>query len=89
MNELTHVTRITDTRDLIEYQPGEIGQPFQPEDTWFIACPTCGGFGNLSGHQVTINPDQTITIVPSILCYGRNLTVCAHYFVEQSQIRWV
>ena len=86
---LTQVTVIRDKRSLGDYKPGEIGQPFQMEATWFIACPECGGRGSLANHHITVNPDETITISPSLLCYGGRLNKCsAHYFVVSNQIRW-
>ncbi len=87
---LIQITEIADKRSLGEYKPGEIGQPYQMEATWFIACPECGGRGSLADHTVTVNEDNTITISPSLLCYGNSLNKCtAHYFVERNQIRWV
>jgi len=49
---------------------------------WFLACPRCEGVANLGGHEVTEN-NGVITVSPSILC-----GCGAHYFVEQSKIRW-
>jgi hypothetical protein len=86
---LTQVTVIQDKRSLGNYRPGEIGQPFQQESTWYIACPECGGRGSLANHQITENDDATLTISPSLLCYGSTMNKCsAHYFVERNQIRW-
>lgn len=87
---LTQVTIIRDKRSLGGYKPGEIGQPFQMEATWYIACPECGGRASLASHQITENPDGTLTISPSLLCPGNYppQRCTAHYFIERNQIRW-
>ncbi len=86
---MTHVTVIRDDRDLIKYQPGEIGKPFQNQPVkessyWFIGCPNlqCGGYGNLGNHEV-IETQGMITISPSILC-----GCGAHYFIVNNEIQW-
>ena len=89
---LMQVTIIRDLRSLGDYQPGEIGKPFQGEpDHWFIACPECGGRGSLADHTIREHgEDETLSITPSLLCIGNRLNKCtAHYFVNHNQITWV
>ncbi len=90
MDRLTQVTVIRDDRSLMAYKPGEVGRPFPTETTWYIACPACGGKASLINHEVTENADGTITLSPSLRCFGSIATPCAaHYFVENNQIRWI
>lgn len=78
---LTQITLVE--KGVHELQPGEM--TLHPiNDCWYIGCPgTCAGAGNLCGHTIVrIGTDMSVS--PSILC----MSCGAHYFVEQSQIRW-
>jgi hypothetical protein len=91
---LTQVTIIRDLRSPWDYKPGEIGKPDKPfqqsgEAHWFIACPGCGGHLDLSMWGVTEHEDGTLSIAPSIQCFGAEKPCNAHYFVVRNQIRWM
>lgn len=84
-NEITVVDK-----DILGLQPGEITCDAQRK-YWFIGCPECGVPGGLkhavdppgsSRHEVLVS-DLGITVQPSILC-----SCGAHYFIEDSKIRW-
>jgi len=50
---------------------GEYGK--NKDGVWFMHVPAPGfGTGGLQKHTVVENADGTITVTPSILCYGRN-----------------
>ena len=50
---------------------GEYGK--NAEGKWFCRVPAPGfGTGSLGKHEVTEHPDGTITVSPSILCYGHD-----------------
>jgi len=62
-------------RDLAEdeyaLEQGEYGK--NPDGEWFMRVPALGfGTGGLGKHQITEHEDGTITVSPSILCYGRD-----------------
>ena len=77
--QLTHVTIVE--KQVHKLLPGEVAL-YTPDQHWYIGCPKCHGLGALAGHTVT-KDDTGITVSPSILC-----GCGAHYFVENSKIRW-
>ena len=57
------------TDDSIILKMGEYGK--DPDGVWFMRVPEPGfGMGSLRNHEVTEHEDGTITVSPSILCYG-------------------
>lgn len=67
---------------------GEYGK--NPEGLWYCRVPAPGfGTGGLAKHQVTEHEDGTITVSPSILCYGRNGGPDWHGYLERGTWREV
>ena len=69
-------------RDLAEgefaLEQGEYGK--DPEGFWMCRVPAPGfGVGALGNHTVVEHEDGTITVSPSILCYGHHYKQCHGY----------
>jgi hypothetical protein len=62
-------------------EPG--GYSFDPEDGYFwFRCPNCLATGSLDEHEVTMYPDKTIDVEPSIVCEcGQHFRVVRSVFV--------
>lgn len=57
------------TEEYLVLEMGEYGKGL--DGVWYMRVPESGfGMGSLRKHDVTEHEDGTITVSPSILCYG-------------------
>jgi len=89
MDEIKHVTIVTDDRDVKDYRRGDIGQPLLAvsDDRWMIACPMCGTMTTLQSGDVVKHADGTVsTTSPLLYCHGRD--ALRRYRIEHNRVWW-
>jgi len=86
--DITELTVVPASKDIFEYQRGDIGQPsgYTDKDSWYLRCPGCGNLGILTGRIIE-NDDGTVLSKEPLHCHGRNAR--QRYSIDHNRVRWL
>lgn len=89
VQDITEITVVPDSKDLKEYQRGDIGQPLKSVDNsqWLLCCPGCGMISSPLSDKIIANEDGTVSTREPLHCHGRK--ALQRYSIECNQVRWL
>lgn len=87
--DITQLTMVPDSKDLKDYQRGDIGQPLSPigDSRWILCCPGCGNTTVSLRDRIIENDDGTVSSTQPLHCHGRNAR--QRYSIDHNKVGWL
>jgi hypothetical protein len=86
--EITHVTVVSATKGIFDYQRGDIGYPLKiRDDQWILCCPGCGNLSYLPSKKITQNEDGTVSSTQPLHCHGAKMR--QRFSIDHNEVTWL
>lgn len=85
--EITHIAVVSDSKDIFDYEQGEIGQAsgYADQNSWWLRCP-CGSLNILTG-KIIKHEDGTVSTTRPLHCHGSRMR--QRYSIERNEVKWL